>query len=101
MASQSHRRQVVLFIVAVLLPCVALVALGLRLLVQERELGAARFEDERRRVTRQLQQDLSSQLERTALRQATALAARPELLQARSYDDSVVVLVARLSVGRG
>jgi len=100
MASQSHRRQVILFIAAVLLPCVALVALGLRLLVQERELGAARFEDERRRVTRQLQQDLSSQLERTALRQATALAARPELLQARAYDDSVVVLVARLSEGQ-
>ena len=100
MASQSHRRQVILFLAAVLLPCVALVALGLRLLVQERELGAARFEDERRRVTRELQQDLSSQLERTALRQATALAARPELLQAWTYDDSVVVLVARLSEGQ-
>ena len=100
MASQSHRRQVILFLAAVLLPCVALVALGLRLLVQERELGTARFEDERRRVTRQLRQDLSSELERTALRQATAVATRPELLQARSYDDSVVVLVARLSEGQ-
>jgi len=100
MASQSHRRQVILFLAAVLLPCVALVALGLRLLVQERELGAARFEDERRRVTRQLQQDLSSQLERIALRQATELAVRPELLQAWTYDDSVVVLVARLSEGQ-
>lgn len=97
MASQSHRRQVFLFLAAVLLPCLALVALGLRLVVQERELGVARLEEERRRATRQLRQDLSSQLERIALRQATALAAQPELLQARTYDDSVVVLVARFS----
>jgi len=100
MASQSHRRQVFLFLAAILLPCVALVALGVRLVVQERELAASRFDDERRRVTRQLQQELSSRLERTALRQATALAARPELLQAWTYDDSTVVLVARLSEGQ-
>jgi len=100
MASQSHRRQVLLFLAAILLPCIALVALGLRLVVQERELAASRLDEERRRVTSQLQQDISSQLERTTLRQATALAARPELLQARTYDDSVVVLVARLSEGQ-
>ena len=64
MASHSHRRQVLLFLAAILLPCVALVALGLRLVVQERELASSRLEDERRRVTRQLQQDLSSQPER-------------------------------------
>jgi tetratricopeptide (TPR) repeat protein len=100
MASQSHRRQVILFLAAILLPCVALVALGVRLVVQERELASSRLDDERRRVTRQLQQDLSSHLERIALRQATALASRPELLQARTYDDSVVALVARLSEGQ-
>ena len=100
MAPQSHRRQVFLFLAAVLLPCLALVALGLRLVVQERELGLARFEDERRRVTGQLQQDLSSQLERIALRQATAVVAQPELLQAWTYDDSAVALVARFSEGQ-
>ncbi len=100
MVSQSHRRQVFLFLAAVLLPCLALVVLGLLLLVQERELGVARLEEERRRVTRQLQQDLTSQLERIALRQATALADRPELLQAWTYDDSVVALVARFSEGQ-
>lgn len=100
MASQSHRRQVFLFLAAVLLPCVALLALGLLLVVQERELGVARRDEEQRRMTRQLRQDLSTQLERIALRQATALADRPELLQARTYDDSVVALVARFSEGQ-
>jgi signal transduction histidine kinase len=100
MATQSHRRQVFLFFAAVLLPCIALLALGLLLVVQERELGAARLDEERRRATRQLRQDLSTQLDRVALRQATALTDRPELLHSRTYDDSLVALVARFSKGR-
>jgi hypothetical protein len=55
--------------------------------------------DERRRITRQLRQELASHLERTALRQVTALAVRPGLLQAREYDDSTVALVTRVSGG--
>ncbi|MGD2124063.1 MAG: histidine kinase dimerization/phospho-acceptor domain-containing protein, partial [Gemmatimonadota bacterium] len=100
MAPQSHRRQVLLFFAAVLLPCVALLALGLRLVVQERELARARLEDEQRRVIRQLHRDLAAQLERTALRQATALSANPDLLHTRAYDDSAIVLVARVSNGQ-
>jgi len=100
MASQLHRRQVLLFLAAILLPCAALVGLGLRLVVQERELGAVRLDDERRRITRQLRQELASHLERTALRQVAALAVRPGLLQAREYDDATVALVARVSGGK-
>lgn len=97
MASRLHRRQVLLFVAAILLPCAALVFLGLRLVIQERELGAARRGDERRRFTRQLHQELLSHLERTALRQVTALAVRPGLLHAGGYDDPTVALVARVS----
>ncbi|MFH1763418.1 MAG: ATP-binding protein [Gemmatimonadota bacterium] len=100
MAPHSHRRQVLLFLAAVLLPCVALLALGLRLVVQEQELAQARLEDEQRRLTRQIRQDLSSNLERTALRQVTALSSHPELLAARAYDDSTVVLLARVINGQ-
>jgi anti-sigma regulatory factor (Ser/Thr protein kinase) len=100
MAPQSHRRQVLLFFAAVLFPCAALLGLGLRLVFQERELATARLEEERRRVIREVRQDLSARLERTALRQVTALATQPELLQSRVYDDSIVALVARVSDGR-
>jgi len=100
MASQLHRRQVLLFLAAVLLPCAALVGLGLRLVVQERELSVARVAEERRRITRQLRQELASHLERTALRQVTALAVRPGLLQAREYGDPSVALVAQVSAGQ-
>lgn len=100
MAPQSHRRQVLLFIAAVLFPCAALLGLGLRLVVQERELASARLEESRRRVVREIRQDLYGRLERAALRQVTALATQPELLQSRIYDDSTVALVARVSGGR-
>jgi len=100
MAPQSHRRQVLLFFAAVLLPCAALLGLGLRLVVQERELVSARLEESRRRVIREIRQDLSARLERAALRQVTALATQPELLRSRVYDDSAVVLLARVSGGQ-
>ena len=99
MASRLHRRQVLLFLAAILLPCAALVFLGLRLVFQERELAAARVTDERRQVTRELRQELLSYLERVALRQVTALAVRAGVLDAREYDDPAVALVARVSGG--
>jgi anti-sigma regulatory factor (Ser/Thr protein kinase) len=100
MAPYAHRRQVVLFLAAILLPCAALVVLGVRLVIQERELADARLDDERRSVTRQLRSDLASRLERIALHQAGAAAAQPELFLARENDDPSVALVARVSDGR-
>jgi signal transduction histidine kinase len=98
--SQLHRRQVLLFLAAILLPCAALVGFGVRLLVQERELDAARRGDERRRITRQLHQELAARLERTALQQVAALAVRPGILLAKEYDDQTVALVAGVSGGQ-
>lgn len=48
MAQHGHRRQVLLFLVAIILPCAVLVALGLRMVGQERELREKRLADERR-----------------------------------------------------
>lgn len=100
MAAHAHRRQVVLFLAAILLPCVALVVLGLRLAVQEQELARARLSEERRGVARALRQELSSRLDRVALRQAGAVAGDPALLRAAEYGDSTVALVAAVSDGR-
>ena len=38
MAVYAHRRQILLFVAAILLPCAVLIALGLRMLAQESEL---------------------------------------------------------------
>jgi signal transduction histidine kinase len=100
MATSTHRRQVLLFLAAILLPCAALVVFGVRLLVQERELAVARSEEGRRTVARQLGIDLASRLELIALQQAGAVAARPHRLGTRLYGDPVVAVVAQVSEGR-
>ena len=56
MASYTHRRQVPLFLLAIILPCAVLVALGLRMIGQERELAEKRLEDERGRLSGQIRQ---------------------------------------------
>jgi len=58
MKKRSHRRQVLLFLAAVILPCAVLLAVGVRMVAQERELAEARLLQERSRVARQLGQDL-------------------------------------------
>jgi tetratricopeptide (TPR) repeat protein len=79
---------------------VVLVVLGVRIIGQERELREKRLADERRRVTNQIRQTLSSQLERIALQEATALVAEPERASSRQYGHPVVALVARMTDGR-
>ncbi len=100
MASQAHRRQVLLFLVAVLLPCSVLVALGVRMVAQERELSDQRLQDEQQRVVNQVHSDLLARLERIKLQEATALAAQeiPSDTSERAGVD--VVLVAGLQDGR-
>ena len=100
MALHRHRRHVLLFLAAIILPCAVLVALGVRIIGQERELREKRLADERRRVTNQIRQTLSSQLERIALQEATALVAGPDRASSSRFGHPAVVLVARVSDGR-
>ena len=57
-------RQVLLFLVAIGLPCVVLVGLSLRMLAQERELADKRLADTRRVMAADVRQELLSRLER-------------------------------------
>jgi signal transduction histidine kinase len=99
MAAHGHRRQVLLFLVAIILPCVVLVVLGVRMMVQERELSEKRLVDERRGLTSRLRQELSTRLDRIALEQATALLAHPVGPRSRDYGNPAVVLVASAANG--
>lgn len=60
-------RQVLLFLVAIGVPCALLVGLSLRMLAQERELAEKRLADERRHVATEVRQELLSRLERFRL----------------------------------
>ena len=99
MAAQRHRWQVLFFLVAIILPCVVLVVLGLRMVAQERELAEKRLADERRRLTGQLRQELGARLDRMALREATTLRSDPGRAALRAYQDPAVALVATVSEG--
>jgi signal transduction histidine kinase len=99
MASFAHRRQVLLFLIAVALPCAVLVALGLRIINQERELAVRRAADERRLLTREFRQALLDRLGRVMREETSRTGADPEGLLSTEYSDPAVILVARLIDG--
>ena len=99
MASFAHRRQVLLFLVAVVLPCTVLVALGVLIFRQERELRERRLADEQRLVTREIRQELSNRLDGISQNEAVRVQSDARQIQTRRYTDSAVVLVARLEDG--
>jgi signal transduction histidine kinase len=100
MSSNSHRRQILFFLAAVLLPCSVLVVLSVRMIGQERELAEKRLTDEKRRIASDIRQQLLARLERIRFQEAGALAAREERARAAPYENPSVVLVARVEEGR-
>jgi signal transduction histidine kinase len=61
--AQKWRRQILLFLLAVLVPAAVLVTLAVRLVGQERELSAKRVEAARRDAIEQLRRELSARLD--------------------------------------
>ncbi len=92
MSSPGYRRQVLLFLGAIILPCIVLVAMSVRMMAQQRELAEKRLADARSQVVRNIHQELFTRLERIALQEANSLATRqaPHL---RHYENPEVVLV--------
>ena len=97
---EGHRKQVLLFLTAVLLPVIVLVALTLRMVRQERELTLKRFADEHRRVASDIGQTLASHLDRVVRQEASALMGQPQKLARRDYLNPEVVLIAKIDNAR-
>ena len=100
MASRAHRRQILLFLIAIILPCSVLVALGVRMIGQERELSEKRLVDEQRRISSQIRQELLARLERIKFQEVGALAAQPGGTPLGEYENRAVALVVRVERGR-
>ena len=100
MKVEGHRKQVALFLIAVLLPVIVLVALTFRIVNQERELTLKRVADERRRVAAEIGRDLMSRLDGLAREEASALAGEPLRPARRDYLDPGVVLIAKIDDAR-
>ena len=100
MFSNGHRRQILFFLAAVLLPCSVLVALSLRMITQERELAEKRLADEKPRIAGDVRQQLLARLERIKFEEVSALAVGGERARAAEHENPSVALVARLGEGR-
>ena len=100
MKIEGHRKQVLLFLTAVLLPVIVLVALTLRIVRQERELTLKRVADDHRRVATETGQDLASRLDKVVRQEASALMEQPQKLARRDYVNPEVILIAKIDSAR-
>ena len=95
-----HRRQILLFLIAILLPAAVLIGLGARTIVQERELTITRAADRRRDALEQLRRELFARLEAIKLQEINLLIRSTTLGQPHGPENPAVMLVARLEGDR-
>jgi len=93
MKGRSYRKQILLFLIAVLLPSIVLVFLTIRMIGQERELAQKRVADDKIRMARDIGQHLLVKLENIKLQERSA-AFEEDLLPAKiSYVNPEVLLI--------
>ena len=96
MKGRSHRKQILLFLVTVLLPSLVLIGLTVRMIGQEKELVQKRLIEERRRVAREIGQHFLMRLESIKLQEASA-ATEWQLMPAEmNYVNPEVVLIGQV-----
>jgi len=94
--SRGHRKQILLFLAAVILPSLVLVILTLRMISQERELAQKRAVEDRRRMAAEIGQRLLVRLEKIKLQEASAIANQTRLLAKLDYMNPEVVLISQV-----
>jgi len=99
-SSPGYRRQVLLFLGAIILPCIVLVAMSVRMMAQQRELTEKRTADARSQVVRNIHQELFTRLERIALEESNSLAVGQVPSPLRRYENPEVVLVGLIERDR-
>jgi signal transduction histidine kinase len=98
--SRGHRKQILLFLIAVILPSIILVVFTLRMISQERELSQKRIVDERRRLSGEIGQHLLVRLEKIKLQEVGSAADWSRLPATRDYVNPEVVLIGRINQNR-
>jgi signal transduction histidine kinase len=92
----GHRRRLLLFLSAIIVPSLVLVTLSLRMISQERELSEKRALDEQKRRVNDIRQELQARLEKIKLVEVRAFAARTSNAQPPNYEASETAFLARL-----
>lgn len=91
--STGHRKQILLFLIAVFLPSLVLVVITVRMISQEKELAQKRLSEERRRVALEIGQHLLFKLENIKLHEMNASTDFQDMPADMNYVNPEVVLV--------
>ncbi|HEY2933362.1 MAG TPA: HAMP domain-containing sensor histidine kinase [Acidobacteriota bacterium] len=91
-----HKRQLLLFITAILLPAAVLIALAVQVLRQDTELSEKRALDDRQAARDQLRRELAARLEAVKLQEMNLRIQSPSVPTRRWAAISPIVLVAAL-----
>ncbi len=100
MQTRAPRRHAVLFLFVLVLPCLVLVALGVRMIAEGEELAIARQADAARRELEQIGGELTARLERLKLEEAGRLASGPPAAGIAPPAHPDVALVGWIREGR-
>ena len=95
-----HKRQVFLFLAAILVPAAVLIGLATRLLYEDRELAAKRAADQRHIAVDQLRRELDARLEAIRLQEINRLIRVPNRSRPQDSDNPAVIFTARLEGDR-
>src|SRR5262245_34247014 len=89
-------RQLLLIVIAILLPAAVLVGLARRVVLQDTELARTQAEEERRKALEQLRRELAARLDAVRLREVNRWIRVPSAPGAEQPPDSSLVFVAAL-----
>jgi signal transduction histidine kinase len=95
-----YKRQVFLFLAAILVPAAVLVGLASRILYQDRELAAKRTADQRRIAVDQLRRELDAHLEAIKLQEINRLIRALNGSRAQDSDNPAVIFTASVQGDR-
>jgi len=95
-----HKRQIFLFLAAILVPAGVLIGLAGRIMFQDRELAAKRAVDQRQVAVDQVRRELSSRLEAIRLQEINRFIRAPSSQGPQDSDDPAVIFVGRLEADR-
>ena len=100
MPTTQHKRQIFLFLVAILVPAGVLIGLAGRIFYQDRELAGRRAVDQRQAAVDQLRRELSSRLENLKLQEINRLIRAPNPNWASGPGDPAIIFTASVENDR-
>jgi signal transduction histidine kinase/tetratricopeptide (TPR) repeat protein len=90
---RTHRKQIFLFLAAVLLPSLVLIGITLRMVQQERELAHGRLAQEQSRKAREIGQFLLIKLDNIQIQETAALSGGQVFSASQRYENPEVELI--------